>query len=75
MYTCTCTLHYSSRDERERGNIQGYTDIRVDFRDFRFVRFQDFSKDFGISRFLKCYTRFQGSFEPLGLGNPTTASD
>ena len=41
---------YSSHDERERGNIQGYTDIWVDFRNFRFVRFQDFSKDFGISR-------------------------
>ena len=45
-------------------NAGGYKDIRVDFRDFRFVIFQDFSTDLGFhERFLKCYTRFQGSFE------------
>ena len=43
---------YSSRDELERGNniIQGYSGRFSCFQDFRFVRLQDFSKDFGISR-------------------------
>ena len=46
---------YSSRDEREHGNVQGYTDIRVDFEISGFHE-----------RFLKCCARFQGTFEPLG---------
>ena len=46
MYACM----YSSRDECERWNIQGRTDIQVNFRNFRFVRFQDFSKGLGFHK-------------------------
>ena len=53
---------YSSRDEHEGRNTQGYVDIWVDFLDFKISEIQDFSKDFKISRSIS-----KGLYEISGL--------